>query len=80
MYQHRKKDPSRIFKIEIVPRTLCIYVDNMAVVRGTSNTTYKSNSQHTLTPEWDLLHLIPKLKKALPIRTTTHMMGKGTPR
>jgi hypothetical protein len=62
------------------PRTLYIYVENMAVVRGTSNITYKSNSRYTLTPEWDLLHLISTLKKALPIRTTTRCMGEGTPR
>ena len=53
-------------------RTLCIYVDNnMAVVRGASNSTHKSSTQYTLTPEWDLLHLTSALKQTLPVRTTT---------
>jgi hypothetical protein len=52
-------------------RTLCIYVDNMAVVRGASKTKYQPSARHTLCPEWDLLQMITTLKKTLPIRTVT---------
>jgi hypothetical protein len=46
-------------------RTLCIYVDNMAVVRGASNHTHKPSARHTLSVNRRCFHFLFQLSLSL---------------